>query len=238
MGSPVSSTFLGGLGSAATRILRVSSVRGVFVVTFPSHRFVSAVDLPGKNRLRHIFPQEVEPYGGRVPYPPGDREVQPVRFFASAAALEFRHGQRGLVRAPGTGFSRSHHHPGADQARQEKKHQLGPVTRHSSPLTSLDSATSFCAFSILSRIGKARSAGPFSASRRSSAPTYQASPFSKNTCARSFRPSSNIAISLSFSPFGLCEPSIDLPNSRKRSPDIWEALMAISIGDFSLDFSK
>src|SRR4030067_853521 len=169
MGSPVSSTFLGGLGSAATRILRGSSVRGVFVVTFPSHRLVSAVDLPGKNRPRHIFPQEVEPHGGRVPYPPGDRKVQPVRFFASATDPEFLHGQGGRVRAP---------------------------------------------------------------------PTHQASPFSKNTRARSFRPSSNIALSLSFSPFGLCEPSIDLPNSRKRSPDIWEALMAISVGDSSLAFSN
>src|SRR4030066_702143 len=135
MGSPVSSTCLGGLGSAATRILRVSSVRGVFVVTFPSHRFVSAVDLPGKNRPRHIFPQEGEPYGGRVPYPPGDRKVQPVRFLASATDLEFLHGQGGLIRARGTGLSRSHHHSGADQARQGTEHQLDPATRHFSPLT-------------------------------------------------------------------------------------------------------
>src|SRR4030066_1016406 len=101
MGSPVSSTCLRGLGRPAPRVLRVSSVRGVFVVTFPSHRFVSAVDLPGKNRPRHIFPQEVEPYGGRVPYPPGDRKGPPVRFLASAPDLAFLHGQGGLIRAPG-----------------------------------------------------------------------------------------------------------------------------------------
>src|SRR4030067_3308885 len=174
MGSPVPSTFLGGWGSAATRILRVSSVRGVFVVTFPSHRFVSAVDLPGKDRHRHIFPQEVEPHGCRVPYPPGGGEVQPVRFFASATDLEFLPGQGGLVPARGTGFSRSHHHPGADQSRQEKEHQLGPATRHSPPPTTLRSATSLCSYSILSRIGKARSARPFSPSRRSRAPAHQA----------------------------------------------------------------
>src|SRR5512134_1797723 len=172
MESPVSSMRLRGLGSAATRILRVSSVRGVFVVTFPSHDVVSAVDLPGKNRPRHIFPQEVEPHGGGMPYPPRDRKVQPVRSLAAAAHLEFLHGQRGRIRARGPGVSRSHCNSGADETPQkEQERQPGPPLRHSSPLAVSDSASSPCAFSILSRIGGARSAGPSPPSRRSSATT-------------------------------------------------------------------
>src|SRR4030042_4318295 len=118
--SPVSSTVFGGFGTTDTRILRVASVNGRSLSGVSVGPRGFRQDLPGEDRARHVFQEQVVTDGGWNRDSPVNGEIKDSGLLPEAAHFQFLHPEGMRSAARGRLIRRKARGGGENTERQER----------------------------------------------------------------------------------------------------------------------